>query len=151
MDEKITLKFQKLRLGTTLGWALILFLALISRGVLSAFVFWLIFIMIMILFFLDAIYFVTRVIEGHFLVVSNREVIIKRFLKPIESMLISDIKSITFIDNGPHNKKIIISNGEREIEIKHIYKFSKESILVIIQESTNFPKNLEVIRVFKDE
>lgn len=144
MDEKITLKFQKLHLVTTLGWALILFLALISRGVLSSFAFWLILAMISILFILDVIYFVIRVIEGHFLVVSNREVIIKRFLQPIESMLISELESITFVDNGSHNKRIILSNGERTIEIKHIYRFSKESILVIIQESTNYPKNLEV-------
>lgn len=150
MDEKITLKFQKLHIVTTLGWALILFLALISRGVLSNFAFWLIFIMISILFVLDAIYFVIRVIDGHFLVVSNREVIIKRLFKPIESMLIAELISITYIDNGPQHQRIMLSNGEREIEIKHIYKFSKESILVIIQESSNFPKNLEVTRLTKN-
>jgi len=150
MDEKITLKFQKLHVVTTLGWALILFLALISRGVISSFAFWLILMMVSTLFVLDAVYFVIRVIEGHFLVVSNREVIIKRLFKPIESMLIAELTSITFIDHGYNNKRIILSNGEREIVIKQIYQFSKESILVIIQESTNYPKKLEVTRIIKN-
>ncbi len=144
MDEKITLKFQKLHLVTTLGWVLLLFLALISRGVLSSFAFWLIVFMITILFVLDIIYFIIRVIEGHYLVVTKQAVTIKRFLQPVESMLISELKSITFVNSRYNNKRIILSNGDREIVIKHIYKFSKESIMITIQQSSNYPKQLEV-------
>lgn len=142
MNDKITLKFQKLRVGTALGWALILLLALLSRGVLSSFAFWLILSLVLLLFVLDAVYFVTRVIEGHYLVVTNRHVIMKRFLKPVESIVISELTSITFVNNGVYGKRIILSDGEKTIEIKHVYEIAKESIIAIIRESDNYPKNL---------
>ncbi len=68
----------------------------------------------------------------------------RRFLQQTETMLISDLKAIIYVNNTSYNKRIILSNGERTMEIKHIYKFSKENILVIIQQSINYPKNLEV-------
>jgi hypothetical protein len=143
MNTRIYLKFQKLHIVTTLGWALILFLALISRGVLSQIVFWLLVVMISILFVLDAIYFVIRVIEGHYLLITNHELVMKRFLKPVETMMIADIKSIVFI-NGEYSKRLILSDGQKEMVIKHEYRFSKESILRSIQESNNYPKKLQV-------
>jgi uncharacterized membrane protein len=143
MNTRIRLKFQKLHVVTTLGWATLLFLALISRGVLTQLVFWLIVVMISVLFILDGIYFVIRVIEGHYLLITNHKVVLKRFLKPIASISIAKIQSIVFI-NGEHKKRLILSDGETEVVIKHEYKFKKENILRSIQESSNYPKHLDV-------
>jgi len=145
MNDKITLKFQKLRAGTALGWTLLLVLALFSRGVLSSVFFWLVLSAILVLFVLDAVYFTTRVIEGHYLVITNRYVVMKRFLKPVESMLISELQSITREKHWLYGERIVLSDGDKKIEIKHIYEISKESILTTIEASEHYPNRLEGI------
>lgn len=147
MNERITLKYQKLHLVTTLGWALVLFLALISRGVLSSLSFWLLLMFISVLFILDAVYFVTRVIEGHYVLITNYAVIQKRFLHPVKAIQIRDLQSITVVEGDYKETRVILRSEEEKIEWKLIYKFSKESMLSTLQQSTNYPKDLTIHRI----
>jgi len=147
MNERITLKFQKLHLVTTLGWALILFFALISRGVLSSFLFWLLLVFISVLFVLDAIYFVTRVIEGHYVLITNYAVIQKQFLKPVKAIQIQDLMSITLIEHEHKENRVVLESKDEKMEWKLTYKFSKESMLASLQQSTNYPKDLTIHRM----
>jgi hypothetical protein len=143
------LKIKGLHMVTTIGWAIILFLALLTRGLISNGLFWLIFSMISVLFVLDVIYFVVRVSEAHYLLITNREVYLKRFFKPIESILISNLRLVEYTKVQYGFDRILLSDGKNKIEIKHDYKFPKKNILMIIQNSSNFPKNMNIKEINK--
>ncbi len=145
MNQKITLRYQELHIITAIGWAFFLILGLFSRGVISNLAFWLVIIPISILFILDAIYFVARVSEGHYLFITEKEVLRKRFFKPIETIEIAKLTSIVVKKLDAHIKSIFLSDQDHELEIKHDYKLPKESILFYIKESSNYPRNLEII------
>ncbi len=149
MIERIKLSFQKLRIVTVLAWIVLLFLGLMSRGVISALAFWTLVIVIVILFSIDVVYFIIRVSESHYIQVTQQRVMIKRVFRPLRTLLISDITLIILIEKNTKADRIILSDGKHAIEIKHIYRLSKEIILEIIKESEDYPKDLEVNRIEK--
>ncbi len=147
MVERMTLKFQKLRIVTLFVWVVMLSLGLISRGVISPLAFWMLAIVFIVFFSIDVVYFVVRVSEAHYVHVTQKEVIIKRVFRRPRALLISDIKLIMLIEKSGKAKRIIVSDGAHAIDIRHIYKMSKEAILRSIKGSEGYPKGLEIDRI----
>ncbi len=144
MVERIKLRFQKLRIVTVLAWLVIFFLGSMSRGVISPLAFWMLVIVFIILLSIDVVYFIIRVSEAHYLQVTQKSVVIKRVFQPPRAMLISDIKSILFIEKNGTAERIILSDGKHAIEIQHIYRVSKEIIIEKIKASPEYPNGLEI-------
>ena len=144
MSERIKLKFQKYRVITTLCWMGILFLGLISRGVISSLLFWLLAISIAILFISDLIYFIIRIAESHYLLITTQSIVMKQFLQPPAVMMIEDIESVIIHTEDNKIERIVLADGKNVIVIKHIYTMSKEDMLAMIKHSTKYPEELEI-------
>lgn len=145
MNVKIPIRFKVLSLISTLGWAILLLLSLFIRGLLSETVFYVIVIILSILFTIDIILLISRLIEGNYILITKEKVQLKRFMKPIKFLWISELTSITVSKKQSRQPSIILSNGKDSLEIKHRYKASKKNILSYIQQSDHFPKDLMVV------
>lgn len=145
MSERITLKFKKLRLITTLSWMGILLLSLILRDVISSPVFWIVVFVIFILFLTDLIYFIIRIVEVHYLLITNQTVVLKKAFNPPGIIEIKNIKILTLMKKDNKIKQIIVSDDQFEITIKHKYTISKDGILSMIRYSQNFPETVEIV------
>ncbi len=141
MNERIKLKFQKFRLMTTLSWMFLLFLGLISRGVIPTWFFWLLVIFIALLFIGDIVYFVIRIAESHYLLITKQQVILKRVFYQPQSIFIAELEKAFISSEDDGIKRIFLADRKQEIVIKHIYTISKENMVAILKNSPNLPKD----------
>ena len=147
MLERMSLRFQKLRIVTLFIWVVMLFLGLMSRGVISPLVFWVLASVFIVFFSIDVVYFIIRVSGAHYVHVTEKEVIIKRVFQPPKALQISAIQWITLVEKKGTAKRIIVSDGEHAIEIKRVYRLSKEIILRTIMGSEVYPEGVKVNRI----
>ena len=146
LNDRIVLKFKTLHLVTAFGWASILFLGLITRGVLSDAAFYLIVIVISLLFILDIIYLIARVTQGHYILITPDEVKLKRYFKEMQTIRIKSLKSIKFIKTKYDNEYIILSDGANQMEIRQNYNYTKRDILHQIKATRSFSDKIDIIK-----
>ena len=147
MVEKITLRFQKLRIVTLLAWVVILVLGFMTDDVISPVAFWILALVVVALISIDVVYFVIRMSEAHYLQVTPQKVIIKRVFRRPKALLISEIKRIMLIEKNATATRIVLSDGTHAIDIQRIYKLSKDVILRTIKGTEDYPKGLEIERI----
>ncbi|MEC9485858.1 MAG: hypothetical protein UMR38_08365 [Candidatus Izemoplasma sp.] len=145
MNKKIILKFQGIPFMTTLGWAILLLLGLLSRGTVPDGVFWLVITTISLLLIIDTIYFIARVSQGHYVIISHRKLIFKRFFQPVEVLLMDDLEQISVAKDKFGNKVIVVTDGTKTIVLKHDYQFTKEAMFLYIQQAHFFSKSCKII------
>lgn len=147
MNTKLTLKFQALHMVTAFGWAIILFLGLITRGLIETWIFYLIVVMITVLFLLDMVYLFVRVVKGHYLLITNDHVRLKRFFKDEQRLSISNLQSIEISSIRLDDTRIKLYDGTQTLDIKENYSVSKEEILYYIESSSHYPKDVTIINL----
>ncbi len=145
MNKKITLKFQGVRVVTTFGWAVLLILGLLSRGTVPDSVFWLVIVSIALLLIIDTIYFIARVSQGHYIIITHRKIIFKRFFQEIMTLPMNELNSITVTENKLGNTIIVLTSDDVRFELKHDYIYSKDMILENIQHAHFFPKDVDIV------
>jgi hypothetical protein len=145
MNTRIALKFQALHMVTAFGWAAILFLGLITRGLIEDYVFYMIVVMITVLFLLDMVYLFVRVVKGHYLLITNDFVRLKRFFKDEEQVYIADLESVELSTVRFEDTRIKLFTKDQVIDIKENYTMGKDQILFNIESSSHYPKNIKII------
>lgn len=151
MNTKIPLKFQALHMVTAFGWAAMLFLGLITRGLIEDYVFYMIVVMITILFLLDMVYLFVRVVKGHYLLITNDRVHLKRFFKDEQVLKISDLQTIEISTVRFDDTRIKLSDGTQTLDLKENYTVGKDQILFYIESSSHYPKHVDVINLKEEK
>lgn len=151
MNTKIALKFQALHMVTAFGWAAMLFLGLITRGLIESYVFYMIVVMVTVLFLLDMVYLFVRVVKGHYLLITNDFIRLKRFFKDEEQIFISDLESIELSTIRLEDTRIKLYTKDQMIDIKENYTMRKDQILFNIESSSHYPKAIKIIDLRDNE